>query len=87
MIDVILDAKLEGQGEDRAPVGGTKIATFVLQGTGGWGNDNMKTITLPVTIDRPGSHSLLLVARRGTAKAGNAIADLDWLRFDFGEAK
>jgi hypothetical protein len=67
------DAVVDGQ------VKGTLLGTFKLADTGGFGQ--MKEVVIPVSIPESDQHTLVLRVRRGQAKAGNALGELDKLRF------
>ena len=79
-VDVYLDAKVT-----KKTVEGTKIGTFVLAGTGG--SEKMKSLTIPVKIDRPGVHTVTVQLRRANSKLGNALGNLDKLTFGYAADK
>ena len=76
-VDVYLDAKVT-----KKTVEGTKIGTFVLAGTGG--SEKMKSLTIPVKIDRPGvqhGHGSTAKGQLQTRQRAGQFGQADlWLR-------
>lgn len=80
-IDVYLNAKITPNEGDA--IEGQKIATFVIQDTGGF--QIPKEVSAPIQVPKAGLYDVTVYARRANAKAGNALANLDKLIFSDGK--
>jgi hypothetical protein len=81
-IELLLNPQVQQSEKGVQITGGTTIGTFTIQGTGGWGWENMKSFSMPVKIDRPGRHGVTLVFRSGDGKGtNNAVCNLHTITF------
>lgn len=86
-VEIWVGASLERDGRDRKPVGGEKVVTFTIEGTGGWGWKEMKEFTQPIRLKQGGRQSVTLVVNRAGAKVGNALVNIHRIRFSDSKAK
>ncbi len=86
-IDILLDPKVgPAKGQSLPIEGGTLIGTFTVQGTGGWDWKDMKEFSIPVKIEKPGTHSVALVFRKGEKDGPhNAVCNLQKVTFSLAE--
>ena len=80
-INVYLNPTIEEIKGKRRVTDGDLIAEVTVESTGGW--EDFKTFTVPVKIEKPGRHDVVLAIERGEARESNALVNIDWIELGF----